>query len=171
MGNVISIVLQASGIALAIGAMRWLFAAKGPVVPRTKDDKNFYDVKWQWRALGIAGGTFWIILSLWQWVDRRSRPDAVLITMTLIFATVGIWIASGSVITNQRGITKKSLLRSRSFAWGNITEIRLHKKQGGAIELRAGSQRLVIDFRIIAFEHLLREIEDRTHLQSSNASS
>jgi len=42
----------------------------------------------------------------------------------------------------------------------------VHKKQGGAIELRSGSQKLVIDSRFDAFQHLLNEIEDRTQLQS-----
>jgi hypothetical protein len=171
MGNVISIILQASGIALTIGAMRWLFAAKGPLVPRTRDDTNLYNIKWQWRAVGVVGGVFWITLSGWVWLDRRSRPDGTLIALTLIFVAIGIWISRGSVTTNQTGVTKKGLMRSRTFTWGEITEIRLHQKQGGAIELRAGSQKLVIDFRVIAFEHLLHEIEDRTHLQSSEVSS
>jgi hypothetical protein len=95
----------------------------------------------------------------------------MIIALTLIFVVVGIWIASGSVTTNQIGITKKGLLHSRAFTWGEITEIRLRKKQGGAIEVRAGSQKLIIDSRIIAFHHLLSEIEGYTHLQSSKASS
>jgi hypothetical protein len=100
-----------------------------------------------------------------------SRQDEIFAAFTILFVAMCLWIASGSLTSNQFGITKKGLWRSHTFGWGDITEIRLHKKQGGAIELRADSQKLVIDFRIIAFEHLLREIEDRTHLQSSKSFS
>jgi len=171
MGKAVELILQAAGIALLVGVTRWLFGAKGPLLPRTQGDKNFYDVKWEWRAVGIAGGIFWISFSAWDWIDRRSRPGGVLIAITLIFLAIGIWIASGSVTTNQSGITKRGLLGSRTLSWGNITEIRLHKKQGGAIELRAGPQKLIIDSRVIAFEHLLSEIEEYTSLQSSKISS
>ena len=82
-----------------------------------------------------------------------------------------LWIASGSLTSNQLAITKKGLWRSHTLGWSDITEIRLHEKQSGAIELRADSHKLVIDFRTIAFEHLLCEIEDCTHLQSSRSSS
>ena len=170
MGNVISIILQASGIALTIGAMRWLFAAKGPLVPSTRSDTNFYNIKWQWRAVGIAGAIFMIVLATWGWHTPPSLQDEIFAALTIWFVAMGWWIACGSVTTNQSGITKRGFWRSRTFSWGEITEIRIHKKQGGAIELRAGSQKLVIDFRVIAFEHLLHEIEDRTHLQSSNVS-
>jgi hypothetical protein len=79
------------------------------------------------------------------------------------FALLAFWLAiSGSVTTDQNSITKKGLWRSHSFRWGDITEIRLHNKQGEAIELRAGSQKLMIDSRFVAFQHLLTEIEDHT---------
>jgi hypothetical protein len=49
-------------------------------------------------------------------------------------------ITTGSVTTDQAGITKKGLWRNYSLQWKEIIEIRLHKKQGGAIELRAGPE-------------------------------
>ena len=164
-------ILQASGIALTIGALRWLFAAKGPLVPRTSGDTNFYNIKWQWRAVGITGAVFSIVLACWGWHTPPSPQDEIFAAITILFVAMGWWIASGSVTTNPSGITKRGFWRSRTLSWGDITDIRLHKKQGGAIELRAGSRKLVIDSRIVAFEQLLREIEDRAHLRSSNVLS
>jgi len=63
-----------------------------------------------------------------------------------------------------------SLWRSLSFQWQDITEVRLHKKQGGAIELRSGAQKLVIDSRFDAFQHLLNEIEKHTQMHPIAAS-
>ena len=151
--------------------MRWLFRAKGPPVPGSRGDTNFYTIKWQWRAVGIVSAVFFIALASWGWHTPPSRQDEIFAGISILFVANGWWLASGSVTTNQSGITRKGFWHSRTFSWGDITEIRVHKKQGGAIELRAGSQKLVVDFRVIAFEHLLREIEDRTHLHSYNASS
>jgi hypothetical protein len=161
----ISFIVQVATVALIVIATRWLFGARGAALPRTRDGTSIYGIKWQWRAVGLAGGAFWVIVSIWSWHDQHSRPDGVLIAITVVFLTAGLWLASGSVTTSQTGITKRVLWRSRSFPWKDITEIRLHKKQGGAIELRAGSEKLVIDARFDAFQHLLSEVEDRTQLQ------
>ena len=47
----------------------------------------------------------------------------------------------------------------------------MHKKRGEAIELRAGSEKIIIDSRFVAFQHLLNEIEDHTQLRAIEASS
>lgn len=171
MQNSISFILQVATVALIVIATRWLFRAKGAELPKTRHGKSVYGIKWQWRALGFAGAAFWIVVSIWSSHDLHSRPDGVLIAITAVFVTVGLWLASGSVITNQSGITKRVLWRSCSLRWDDITEIRLHKKQGEAIELRAGLQKLVIDSRFDAFQHLLNEIEDHTRLQPTRVSS
>jgi len=112
----------------------------------------------------LRGALFFVVVSIWSWHDLH-RPEWVLIAISVTFVILGLWLASGSVTTNQTGITKTVLWRSRSLQWGDITEIRLHKKQGGAIELRSGVQKLVIDSRFDAFQHLLDDIETRTQLQ------
>ena len=157
-------------IALIVIATRWLFGATGAQIPQTRGGANVYGIKWQWRAVGLGGAAFWVVATTWSWHELHSRPDGVLIAITLTFVTIGLWLATGSVSTDQTGITKRALGHPRSFLWRDITEIRLHERQGGAIELRAGPQKLVIDSRFVAFQHLLTEIEDRTHLRPSGAS-
>lgn len=161
----LSVVGSIAAVALIVIATRWLSAAKGAQLPKAREGASIYGIKWQWRTVGLVGGVFWVAVSIWSWRDLHSRPDGVLIAITLAFVSVGLWVASGSVTTNQTGITKRSLWHSRYFQWKDITEIRLHKKQGGAIELRSGSQKLIIDSRFDAFQHLLNEIQDRTQLQ------
>lgn len=166
MQNSLSFVAQAAAVALIVITTGWLFRARGAALPRARDSTNIYGIKWQWRAVGLAGGAFWILVSIWSWHDRHLPPDGVLIGITVVFLTIGIWLATGSVITTEDGISKRVLWSSRSFRWKDITEVRLRKKQGGAIELRAGSRKLLIDSRFIALHELLREIEDRTRLQA-----
>src|SRR5581483_5390439 len=137
---------------------------KGSLFPTTRDGASLYRIKWQWRAVGLVGAVFWVVVSIWSSLEQHSRPDAVLIGITVAFVIAGLWLASGSVTTNQTGITKKGLWHSHSFQWKDITEVRLHKKRGVAIELRSGGQKLVIDSRLDAFQHLLNEIEDQTQL-------
>ncbi|MFY9732803.1 MAG: hypothetical protein WB723_00680 [Candidatus Acidiferrales bacterium] len=150
-------------------ATRWLATAKGADLPETRDGTNFYRIKWQFRAVGLAGEIFGIAICILAWRDSHSRPNGMLIGITLAFVAAGLSIATGSVTTDQAGITKKGLWRNYSLQWKEITEIRLHKKQGGAIELRASAQKLVIDARLNAFQNLLNEIEDRTQIRPTAA--
>jgi hypothetical protein len=161
-GSILSSIITVTLIAVAT---RWLATAKGSDVPKTRDGISSYRIKWQWRAVGLIGGFFWITVCIWASRDLHSRPNGVLIGITVAFVAAGLWIGSGSVSTDQTGITKKRFWGNRSFQWKEITEICLHEKQGGAIELRAGPRKLVIDSRFDAFQHLLNEIENRTQMQ------
>lgn len=165
----LSIAGSIAAVALIAVATRWLSGAKGSSVPKIHDGASIYGVKWQWRTVGIVGGAFWVAVSIWSWRDEHS-PDGILIAITVMFVTAGLWIASGSVTTNQSGITKRGLWRAKSFCWKEITEVRLHRKQGGAIELRSGSRKLVIDSRFDAFQHLLNEIKNQTRIHTIDAS-
>ena len=169
MHGLLSIVGSIATVALITIASRLVLGAKGTLLPKNRDGTNVYGVKWQWRALGIVGDIFWLGLFMWAWWDRHSRPDGILIAMAIAFVITGVYLAIGSVITDQNGITKKWLWYSRSFQWKQITEIRLHNKQGGAIELRSGTKKLVIDFRLNAFQHLLNEIISRTQMEPTGS--
>jgi hypothetical protein len=157
-------------VALIAIATHWLFKAKGAQLPRAADDgTSVYGIKWQFRALGLAAVVFSLVVSVWAWHDLH-RPDRVMIAISATFVAIGLWLASGSVITSETGITKKVLWHRQSFRWSDITALRLHTKQGGAIELRAGSRKLVIDSRFDAFQHLRGDIENKTQLHSIEAS-
>jgi hypothetical protein len=162
--SLVKFIGQVATVILIVVATRWIYSAKGADFPRSHDGVSVYGIKWQWRAISFAGGAFWAALSVWSSHDRRS-PYWIFIIISLVFVSMGLWIASGAVTTDQRGITKKVLWYSQSYRWGDITELRLHTKQGGAIELRAGPRKLIIDSRFIAFRHLLNEIEGQTKLQ------
>jgi hypothetical protein len=171
MGNsLVGVIGSIATVALIAVATRWLSTPKGSPLPKRRDGSSIYGIKWQWRAVGLLGAVFWIVVSIWSWHDRRARPDGVLIGITVAFVAAGFWLASGSITTNQTGITKKGLWHTYSFRWKEITEVRLHKKQGGAIELRSGTRKLVIDSRFDAFQHLLNEIEDHTQMHPIAAS-
>ncbi|MGB9242229.1 MAG: hypothetical protein WCC03_02670 [Candidatus Acidiferrales bacterium] len=164
-----SIVSSIATVTLIAVATRWLATAKGSDLPENRDGINFYRIKWQWRAVGLVGGFFAIAICILVSRDSHSRPNGVLIGITVVFVAACLSITTGSVTTDQAGITKKGLWRNYSLQWKAITEIRLHKKQGGAIELRATAQKLVIDSRLNAFQHLLNEIEDRTRIRPTGA--
>jgi hypothetical protein len=156
---------QAATVALIAAATRWLFKAKTSSLPAEQDGSNVYAINRKWRALAAGTVVFWTAVLVWSWLDEH-RLDRTVLVLGAIFLVAGLWLSSGSVITDSSGITRRGLLRSRSFRWNQITEIRLHRRQGGAIELRAGSEKLVADFRLAGFDHLLKEIEDRTRLKA-----
>jgi hypothetical protein len=165
----LSVVSSIATIALIALAIRWVSGAKGAQFPKARNGASIYGIKWQWRVVGFAGCLFAIVLSIWSWHDLH-RPEWGLIAISVTFLTLSLWLASGSVTTNQSGITKKGIWYSRCFQWREITEIRLHQKQGGAIEVRSGARKLIIDSRFDAFQHLLNEIEDHAQVHPISTS-
>lgn len=159
-----SFIGQVATVALIAIGTRWVINAKGAQFPKTSGETSIYGIKWPWRAVGFVSGAFWVVILVWSRHDLRHL-DVKLILVPAVFVIGGLWLGIGSVSTDEVGITKRFLWKERSFRWNDISEIRFHKKKG-AIELRAGSKKLVIDYRIVAFEHLLREIEERTQVQS-----
>jgi hypothetical protein len=164
LNSIFTFIGSAATVALIVTTTRWVSGATGALLPTARDGKNLYGIKWQWAAVSYSGVVFWIAMIIWSWRNLYS-PDWTVVTVLVVFVFMGIWLASGVVTTDLHGITKRSLLRSRSIRWEDITEIRLHKKDGGAIDLRAGRQRIVIDVRFAARQHLLTEIIARTRLQ------
>jgi hypothetical protein len=165
MADSLDVIRGVATVALIVYATRWLSTAKGAQVPRTRDKANVYDMKWQIRAVGLVGAfgcAAWLIASRYDSFAARNR---FLLLIPAVFLLLCLWFAIGSVTTDQSGITKKSLWRSRSLRWDEITEVQLHKRDGGAIELHAGLRKLIIDSRFVATTYLLDEIVDRTKLQ------
>ena len=171
MGNWFHNVLgSAASIALTVALTRWLFSSKGALLPTVRNGISLYQIKWQLRAFSIVVVLFCSVLVVWSWYDLH-HPDAVMVSIAILFSLGSLWLASGSISTNASGITKTVLWRSCFFRWGDITEVRMHKKRGDAIELRAGSQKMIIDSRFVPFQHLLNEIEGHTQLRAIEASS
>jgi hypothetical protein len=162
--DAIRVISQVATVALIATATRWLFNAKGPSLPATHNGTNVYAIKWQWRAVAAGAIAFWAAFSVWSSLEEH-RLDRVAVAIGAPFVLAALWVSSGSVTTDNSGITRKGLLRSCSLRWDQVTEIRIHQKQGGAIELRAGSEKLVADFGLAAFDHLVSQIEDRTRLR------
>jgi hypothetical protein len=123
-------------------------------------------MKWQWRSVGLTSGAFCAILAF---ESRHQLPAAsgwFLVMFFVVLALSGFWLASGSVITNANGITKRTFWRSCSLRWADITGVHLARKDGGAIEVSAGTRKLVVDSRFSGFQHLLAEIEEHIKLKS-----
>jgi hypothetical protein len=160
--SLLDVVVSGASIALTIAAIRWLVNAKGPAVPRTIDGVSSYQIKWQWRALGFIGGALPVAISIWAWHDPHSRRDVVWMIFAAVFVAIGFCLASGSVTTDRAGIAKRTLWSSRFFKWEDVTDIRFDKRDIGAIEIRSGSRKIVIDTRFEAFQYLVGEIQRHT---------
>ncbi len=104
----LSVVGSIATVALIVVATRWVSSAKGSQLPKTRDGASVYGIKWQWGAVGFAGGFFAVVMSVLSWHDLH-RPEWSLIAVSVIFLMLSLWLASGSVTTNQSGITKSSL--------------------------------------------------------------
>jgi hypothetical protein len=130
-----------------------------------REGASVYRIRWQWQLTGLATALFPVGLFIWAWIDLGS-PDKGMAVLTVIFVPMGFCVTRGIVTTTQAGIRKNGVWRSQCFQWGEITGIRLHEKQGGAVELRSHGRKMVIDaLRLNAYQHLLQEIEARSHLR------
>ncbi len=162
--DLIDVVVGATTVALIATATRWLFNAKGAQNPTSRNGANVYGLKWQIRAVSYIAAVFLLFVSI-EGLRQDSHSTRWTIDLLLIGLAIGsFWFGSGVVVTDQTGITKTSLWKSQQLRWDEISQVQVHKRDAGAIELRARSRKLIVDSRFVAAAFLLREIEDRTNL-------
>jgi hypothetical protein len=149
---------------LTVVATRWLLGSQGTSLPKSRGNSSIYNITRKIQTIGILCAFFSVGLIVWFWNDLVTTRDRVLMAPTFGFLILGLWLALGSVHTDQNGIRKKFLFWSKAMRWDEITAVVIHKRDGGAIELRSPLRKLVIDRRFVAREHLVDEIVGRTHL-------
>ncbi len=134
-------------VALTASVVRWLANAKGTDLPENHGETDIYRISWPWRGTGILAGSFAVVLALWSFYDLHHLERGILI-FSAIMLLLGVWLSAGVVTTDGVEITKKVLWHSRTFVWGQITEIRQLQSRGErAIEVRSGPVKMVVDFR------------------------
>lgn len=153
-------------VALTVYAIRWLTTAKGPQCPKIQGDVSVYEIKWPLRAVAYAGAALCIGLTIVGFRDDLARGRWLVSVLFMAFTLLAVWFGTGVVTSDQKGITKRFLWHSVFLRWDEITEIRLHKRDGGAIELRSNRRKLIIDSRFVAPTYLQQEIAQRTKLQA-----
>jgi hypothetical protein len=153
-------------VALTAYAIRWLFNRNGgPQAPKIHGDVKEYEIKWQLRvsAYLAAALSFGFVAVNLRYDVAQGRWLTNL--FLLAFGLLGLWFGTGLVTSDQNGITKKFLWHSVSLRWNEITEVRLHKRDGGAIELRGNMRKLIVDSRFVAPMYLENEIAQQTKLE------
>ncbi|MGB9073105.1 MAG: hypothetical protein WCC22_10600 [Terriglobales bacterium] len=162
--DLIEVVVGGATVALIVVATRWLFNSKGAQNPTSRNGANIYGLRWQIRVVSYMAAAFFLFLSIEGFLQDSHLARWTIDLLFVGLAIASLWFGSGVVVTDQNGITKKSLWKSQLLRWDEISHIQAHKRDAGAIELRAGSRKLIVDSRFVAAACLLREIKDRTNL-------
>jgi len=160
----LDVVRNAGTVALIAFATRWLSTAKGSDSPRIHGGVTTYNIRWPLRVVAYAGTLLFLVfvfVDVHAVAGGRWPADLLFLAFALGFA----WFGTGVVTSDQNTISRKFLWYCSSLKWEEISEVRLHKRDGGAIELRGNGRKIVIDSRFVAPAHLVREIEQRTKLQ------
>jgi hypothetical protein len=158
------IVVGVATVALITIGTRWLTTAKGAQKPVSCNGVNVYSIKWQIRTASYVAALFALLLSIEGFLHDARSGRWTLDLFLVIFAVVCIWFGSGKVLTDQNGITKKSPWKAQVLRWDEISRVQVHKRDAGAIELCAGSRKLIVDSRFVAAPYLLSEIEAHTNM-------
>jgi hypothetical protein len=152
-------------VALITFATRWVTMEKGSDSPKVKGAVAIYPIRWPVRAAAYSAAVLSLVFAF---ADLHSSSVGRRWPATLLFVTLAlgaVWFGTGAVTSDEAAISKRFLWHSSSLKWEEIREIRLHKRDGGAIELRGNGTKLVVDSRFVAPTHLRREIEKRTKLR------
>ena len=161
MAEVLNVVKGVATVALIAFATRWVTMNKGSDSPKIKGAVAIYRIKWPVRAAAYTAAVLFLVLAFADLAHRRWLGPLLFVTLALC----AVWFGTGVVTSDETAISKRFLWRSSSLRWEEISEIRLHKRDGGAIELRGNAKSLIVDSRFVAPKHLRRAIEQRTKLQ------
>lgn len=155
-----SLAVQVAVVGTIVIATRWLLGAAGTQTPRARGGTLVYGIKWQMRVAGISIAS----LMVGVLVAFRDDPDRMSLLVFVPVVLVGVWLATGSVTTDDTGLTKKTFWLAQSVSWNEITAIRFYPKQQ-YIQVRANSRELTVDLRFVAVKQLLDEIVKRTKIE------
>ena len=153
-------------VALIAFATRWVTLDKGSDSPEIKGTVAIYRMRWPVRAAGYTAAVLCLVFAI---ADLRGGLAGRHWPVAILFVTLAlgaVWFGTGVVTLDETEISKRLLWHSSSIRWEEISEIRLHKRDGGAIELRGNGKNLIVDSRFVAPVYLRREVEQRTKLQS-----
>lgn len=162
MDSLLVVLSSVATVALTVVLSRWLSRTRGAPLPIIRDGAQWYRVNAAWRTVGIASAAFSGALALHAIGDLPDSSGWLSVSIFSAVAIGGVWIADGTVVVDSKGVTKKSIWHSRSFSWGEISQLRLLDKHGRAIEVRAGNRKLIVDSRVNAFDHLWTQLTERT---------
>ena len=143
-------------------AIRWMFTAGRDQQPKVFGNMRLYSVKWQVRLVCLASTIVFATILVGFRHEWLAGPDRWWASVFVVAMLMAVVTAIGSVRTDETSITMKGFWRTRSFRWAEITEVRFNQKNG-QIKLRAGPQKLSIDFRF-GVNTILNEVIQRTGL-------
>jgi hypothetical protein len=165
MPDLLDVVKGVATVALIAFVTRGVTMDKGSDAPRIKGEVAIYPIRWPVRA---AAYTAAVLCLVFAFADLHSDLASRRWPVTLLFVTLAlgsVWFGTGAVTSDETSVSKRFLWHSSSLRWEEISEIRLHRRDGGAIELRGNGKNLIVDSRFVARARLRREIEQRTKLQ------
>ena len=132
--------------------------------PKTVQNSKIYGVRSRVKIAGFSAAGIFAVISI-AFHNEFSDPGGLgLMAIPVGFIFLGIWLATGSVITSDRGITKKTFWSSRTIEWEKISVVRYHERQR-YIEVSGGGHKINIDLRFVALRDLLDEILRNTNAQ------
>ena len=147
-------------------AIRWANNRKaGPQSPKIHGDVKVYGIRWPLRVGAYLFAVLFFGLAAADFREEFARGHWLMDLLLLAIGLLGLWFGTGVVTSDQNGITKRFLWHSVSLQWNEITEVRLHKRDGGAIELRGHLRKLIVDSRFVAPMYLENEIAQKTKLE------
>lgn len=158
------ILWEATTVAVIVVLTRWLLGEGQREQPRVFQDLRVYGVRRRLQIAGYGAVAVFAILAIAFHNEFTSRGGLWLLMIPIGFGLLGIWVATGLVITNDREITKKGFFVSRSIAWERISGVCLYERQR-YIEVRAENEKLSIDRRFVAHQDLLDEIHRHSPVQ------
>jgi hypothetical protein len=166
MADLLDVVKGVATVALIAFATRWVTLDKGPDAPKIEGTVAIYRIRWPVRAAAYTAAALFLVFAF---ADLRGDLTGRRWLVLLLFVTLAlgaVWFGTGVVTLDETAISKRFLWHSSSLRWDEISEIRLHKRDGGAIELRGNGKNLIVDSRFVAPAYLRRALEQRTKLQA-----
>jgi hypothetical protein len=165
MSDLLDIVKGVATVALIAFATRWVTMDKGSDSPKIKGAVAIYRIRWPVRAAAYTAAVLSLVIAFANLSPHLAGHRWLVHLLFVTLAAGAVWFGTGVVTSDETAISKRLLWHSSSLRWDEISEIRLQRRDGGAIELRGNGKNLIVDSRFVARAHLLRAIEQRTKLQ------
>jgi hypothetical protein len=165
----VEFIIETLLVASIVAAVDWVLSVRDrKAAPVLRGERTVYRVSRRIHVAALSSAVICAVLAVSYYENRNSIKEWALTIVFGSFAILGVWVSTGSVTTDRKGLTKKLFWHKSTMNWAEITEVLILPRDQG-VRLNADGRQITVDMRFVGRAQLLEEVSNFTGLRPKQA--